>query len=98
MNQSDVDLRLPSLFKSTLIIRAFDGLRCNRTIISMLKEMGAVEIEGTPKLCDPEVIRANMPSIYHRCVELLLEDRLKAQVAVSLTARAAATGEANPQR
>jgi hypothetical protein len=78
---NDVDLKLPALFPSSLVVRAFEGVYSSRTVRRRLKQVGAIEVVGgkgraNAHMCIPDVIREEWPSIYERCVELILEQRI----------------------
>lgn len=78
---AEIDLTVPRHFSSALVIRAFKEVRCRRWVLRQLRAMNAIVIEGGPGRgasheCDSEVIRAAWPTIYARCVELILEERM----------------------
>lgn len=76
----DVNLRLPAFFTTTLVVEAYAGALNYRAIIRRLKSIGAIETEHTkPMHVDPQILRDEIPSIYHRCVELILERRARGE-------------------
>lgn len=76
----DVNLRLPAFFTTTLVVEAFDGTKSYWGVIRQLRKLGIIEdATSKPMLCDPQILRDELPSIYHRCVELILEKRMRGE-------------------
>jgi hypothetical protein len=73
----DVNLRLPAFFTTSLVVEAYEGALHYRAIIRKLRGIGAIETESAkPMHVDPEILRDEIPTIYHRCVQLILESRM----------------------
>ncbi len=76
----DVNLKLPAFFTTTLVVEAYDGSLDYRSVLRRLKSIGAIETGDTkPMHVDPQILRDEIPSIYHRCVELIVERRMKGE-------------------
>lgn len=75
MTGLDKNSRLPPLWPVTWVVAAFDGVLSARTIRKKLRAIGAVEEDSRPLLIAPETLRAMWPTVFHRVVELQLEQR-----------------------
>lgn len=76
----DVNQRLPAFFTTTLVREAFDGVIGHKAVLKTLKRIGAIEnVDACPLHVDPQILRDELPTIYHRCVELILEKRLNGE-------------------
>lgn len=73
----DVNLKLPAFFTTTLVVEAYAGSLDYRAILRKLRGLGAIETENAkPMHVDPDILRDEIPTIYHRCVQLILERRM----------------------
>ncbi|MBK9949852.1 MAG: hypothetical protein IPP12_22220 [Nitrospira sp.] len=72
----DVNLKLPAFFTTTLVVEAYAGSLDYRAILRKLRGLGAIETENAKPCVDPDILRDEIPTIYHRCVQPILERRL----------------------
>jgi hypothetical protein len=75
----NVTRRIPRALWTTKLVReAYHEVLSYRAVMKTLHRIGAIldEPNVKPRKVDPEVIRLHVPTIYHRCVELVLERRL----------------------
>lgn len=75
----DVNLKLPAFFTTSLVYEAFGGSMGERAVLRTLKSIGAVEMNSKPMRVDPQILRDELPTIYHRCVEIILERRMRGE-------------------
>lgn len=75
----DVNLKLPAFFTTSLVYEAFDGSLGERAVLRALKKIGALEMNSKPMRVDPQILRDELPTIYHRCVEIILERRMRGE-------------------
>lgn len=79
---TNVDLRIPTWFPSTIVVEAYREVLGYRAVIRQLKRCGAIaDAQCKPMRIDPQRLRDSMPTVFHRCVELIVEQRLASAMA-----------------
>jgi hypothetical protein len=75
----DITRPIPAeLWTTELVLEAYRGVLSYRAVIRGLKRCGAIsDAKRKPMLVNPDVLREHIPTIFHRCVQIVLERRMK---------------------
>jgi hypothetical protein len=78
----DITRPIPAeLWTTELVLEAYSGVLSYRAVIRALKRIDAIsDAKRRPMLVNPEVLREHIPTIFHRCVQIVLERRMKQEL------------------
>lgn len=78
----DVTRPIPAhLWTTALVLEAYHGVLEYRAVMRTLTRIGALtDAKVRPRRVNPDVLREHIPTIFHRCVELVIEERLRKQI------------------
>lgn len=82
LDELDITRPIPAhLWTTELVLEAYEGVSSYRAVIRGLKRIGAIsDPKRKAMLVDQQILREHVPTIWHRCVQIVLERRMKQEL------------------
>lgn len=78
------EIKVPAMFRLSLVVEAFNGARCNKWVMSRMQQIGALQADEpkTPNgrksyLVRAERLRQHYPDVHQACVDHFIAKALE---------------------